>query len=217
MVQELTDAVAGAVNWAGQAAEAAGNSVLSDPLGAAWAATPMGMMERGIEGVAGGVQNSMARTENSVGNPSFGDYAMGMAADALGLTGIAEGVYGTDTLTGQKLDGWERGGRIATGVGQAAGIAAGGMAARATSASSTVMDAADAAKAWLGEGGVVKPTRGGGLVVQSKDGMRQIRLDLRGHGRFPPHAHIETRNTTTGRFRTSRETPHHIYFSDRLK
>jgi hypothetical protein len=67
--------------------------------------------------------------------------------------------------------------------------------------------------AWLGPNAVNKqaPTS---FVLQSEDGLRQLRLDLNGHGAYPPHAHLQVRASPTGKFVDTPGTPHHIYFSD---
>jgi hypothetical protein len=53
-------------------------------------------------------------------------------------------------------------------------------------------------------------------VVQSKDGLRQFRMDLEGHGPYSPHGHLEMRGSTTSRFKDAPGVPHHLYFKDVL-
>jgi hypothetical protein len=65
---------------------------------------------------------------------------------------------------------------------------------------------------WLGEGSVVKRADGRGIVIQSKDGLRQFRMDLEGHGPYAPHGHLEMRGSTTGKFKDAPGVPHHLYF-----
>ena len=76
-----------------------------------------------------------------------------------------------------------------------------------------VEEAGAAARGWLGEGAVVKPSRTSS-VFQSQDGLRQLRLDLQGHGPFPPHGHLEVWDPAFGRFVDAPGVPHHLYFSD---
>jgi hypothetical protein len=66
---------------------------------------------------------------------------------------------------------------------------------------------------WLGPNAVNEraPTS---FVLQSEDGFRQVRLDLAGHGKYPPHAHPQVWDSTIGEFVDAPGTPHHIYFGD---
>jgi len=77
---------------------------------------------------------------------------------------------------------------------------------------SAVEEVGAGVRQWLGEGSVVKRTDGRGIVVQSKDGLRQFRMDLEGHGPYPPHGHLEMRGSTTGKFKDAPGVPHHLYF-----
>jgi hypothetical protein len=52
------------------------------------------------------------------------------------------------------------------------------------------------------------------MVYQSADELRQLRLDLEGHGPWPPHAHLQVWNPELGRFVDAPGLPHHLYFSD---
>jgi hypothetical protein len=49
-------------------------------------------------------------------------------------------------------------------------------------------------------------------VIQSEDGLRQFRMDLEGHGPYPPHAHLEMRNSTLGKFKDAPDVHHPLYF-----
>jgi hypothetical protein len=50
--------------------------------------------------------------------------------------------------------------------------------------------------------------------MQSADELRQLRLDLAGHGPYPPHAHLQVFDSALGRFVDAPGVPHHLYFSD---
>ena len=69
------------------------------------------------------------------------------------------------------------------------------------------------ARDWLGEWYVVKRHDTVGAVFQSKDKLRQFRLDLQGHGDLP-HGHLQMRGSVTERFKDSPGVPHRLYFQD---
>ncbi len=77
--------------------------------------------------------------------------------------------------------------------------------------SSAVERVGGQARDWLGEGYVVKRHDTAGAVFQSKDKLRQFRLDLRGHGDLP-HAHLQMRGSVTERFKDVPGVPHRLYF-----
>jgi hypothetical protein len=68
-----------------------------------------------------------------------------------------------------------------------------------------------ALKEWIGPDAVIKQSTTS-FVLLSKDGKRKFRLDLLGHGRYPPHAHMEVWDSKTEQFVDAPGTPHHMYF-----
>lgn len=61
---------------------------------------------------------------------------------------------------------------------------------------------------------MVKRHDAAGAVFQSKDKLRQFRLDLQGHGKYPPHGHLEMWDPVIRDFGDVPGVPHHLYFQD---
>ena len=83
--------------------------------------------------------------------------------------------------------------------------------AKAATNEAKVAEAGQAARKFLGDNAVIKRDTAKSLVMQSEDKMRQIRLDLQGHGN-PPHAHIQVYDPTVSRFIDAPDLPHQVPF-----
>jgi len=101
------------------------------------------------------------------------------------------------------------GGPVLGGMRQLAGGIPGGAVAAGTT-STAAERARNAARNWLGEGAVLKSSRTS-VVIQSKDELRQLRLDLT-ERIDRPHAHLEVFDPVRRRFIDAPGVPHRIYF-----
>ena len=67
---------------------------------------------------------------------------------------------------------------------------------------------------WLGQGTKILRNDGKGFVIQSKDGLRQFRIDFSGSGTPPPHVHFEIRPNTSVKFRDAIPGKHRHHFGE---
>jgi RHS repeat-associated protein len=68
---------------------------------------------------------------------------------------------------------------------------------------------------WLGPGAKVLRDDPKGFVIQSRDGLRQFRIDFAGPGTPPPHAHLQVWDATSQRWIDAVPGRHRIPFGER--
>ena len=68
---------------------------------------------------------------------------------------------------------------------------------------------------WLGQGAKVLRKDAEGFVIQSKDGLREFRIDFSGQGTLPPHAHFEIRPSTGVKFKDAVPEKHRFPFQNK--